>query len=287
MLGIVASSLAQLLLSICAPLISVAKRWGQRWGIYFGIKAIVSTALGDDLAFERVLSVKKITDVVPAIMIELDNRVEEAILSNAISGTDQILVSLYRSISVVPSEFELESLVDSISDIFKAKQIVHSQYYQNDSVIDIAASAICGSLKLILLNRLVAQLFGDSKTARTDAYDAIIAQFSTDPDAVSALLDYAAQNPKNANGVYNTVVTLGGLSRAVTRPRIAEINRFCDQAEKVGQSTRSACDALRSWLEYADLETLASEHREEQRRRAVDEAVAERATGSGRPCEPR
>ena len=153
--------------------------------------------------------------------------------------------------------------------------------------LDIAASAICGSLKLILLNRLVAQLFGDSKTARTDAYDAIIAQFSTDPDAVSALLDYAAQNPKNANGVYNTVVTLGGLSRAVTRPRIAEINRFCDQAEKVGQSTRSACDALRSWLEYADLETLASEHREEQRRRAVDEAVAERATGSGRPCEPR
>jgi hypothetical protein len=99
------------------------------------------------------------------------------------------------------------------------------------------------------LNRLVAQLFGDQKTARMDAYDAIIAQFSTDPNTVSALLDYAAQNPQNANGVYNTVVTLKGLSRVVTKPRKAEINRFCDQAEKIGEKTRSECDALRSSLE--------------------------------------
>jgi hypothetical protein len=144
--GIVTRYLTALLFSICVPFISVARRWGQRWGIYFGIKAIVSAALGDDLAFERVLSVKKNTDVVPATAIELADRVEEGILSSVVSGADEIVVRLYRSISFAPSEFELESLAESISDVFKAKQIVHSQYYQNGSVIEIAAMAIRGDL---------------------------------------------------------------------------------------------------------------------------------------------
>lgn len=145
--GLAASYVTQFLLSICAPFISVARRWGQRWGTYFGIKAMVSTALGDDLAFERVLSVGRNTDVVPATTIELDQHVEEAILSAAVSGTDEILVNLYRSIGVVPSEFELESLAELISEVFKAKQIVHSQYYQNEGVIEVVAHAICGSVK--------------------------------------------------------------------------------------------------------------------------------------------
>src|SRR5262249_33731510 len=78
------------------------------------------------------------------------------------------------------------------------------------------------------LNRLVAQLNSDQSTARMDAYDRIIAQFKTDPNTVSALLDYAARNTQHANGIYNTVVTLRGLSPAVTRPRKAEINQYCD-----------------------------------------------------------
>jgi hypothetical protein len=135
-----------LLFAIFGPFSSLAKRGGQRWGIYFGIKAIVSAALGDDLAFEQVLSVKRSTSVVPTKTIELGDRIEEAILSSAVSGTDEVLVRLYRSISLLPSEFELESLVDSISDVFRAQQIVHSQYYQNASVIEITASAICGRL---------------------------------------------------------------------------------------------------------------------------------------------
>jgi hypothetical protein len=144
--GIAARFLMQFLLSICAPFISLARRWGQRWGTYFGIKAMMSTALGDDLAFERVLSVKQTTDVAPAMRIELDGRVEETILSCAVSGTDETLVRLYRSMSMVPSELELESLAESISEVFKAKQIVHSQYYQNGSVVEIVARAIGGSL---------------------------------------------------------------------------------------------------------------------------------------------
>ena len=87
------------------------------------------------------------TDVVQAETIELDDSIEETILSSAASGTDQIVVRFYRSISALPSDFELESLVDLISDIFNSKQIVHSQYYQNDRIIDITARAICSGYK--------------------------------------------------------------------------------------------------------------------------------------------
>jgi hypothetical protein len=99
------------------------------------------------------------------------------------------------------------------------------------------------------LNKLVVRLYSEQQTDRTAAYDAIMSEFKTNPNTVSVLLDYAATNTQHANGVYNTVVTLRGLSPAVTRPRKAEINRFCDQAERVGDRTKSQCDALRRWLE--------------------------------------
>jgi hypothetical protein len=35
------------------------------------------------------------------------------------------------------------------------------------------------------------------------AYDAIMAEFKTDPNTVSALLDHAAKNPQHDNGIYN------------------------------------------------------------------------------------
>jgi hypothetical protein len=82
----------------------------------------MSTALGDDLAFEKVLSVQKTTDVVSVTTVKLDEQVEDAILSNVVSGTDEFMVRLYRSLSMMPSEFEVESLVGSISDVFRAKQ---------------------------------------------------------------------------------------------------------------------------------------------------------------------
>lgn len=145
--GIATRYMTQFLLSIFAPFISGARRFGQRWGIYFGVRALMSTALGDDLAFEKVLSVQKTTDVASVTTVKLDEQVEDAILSNVVSGTDEFMVRLYRSLSMMPSEFEVEFLVGSISDVFRAKQIVHSQYYQNGSVIEIAARAICGNLK--------------------------------------------------------------------------------------------------------------------------------------------
>ena len=87
---------------------------------------------------------------------------------------------------------------------------------------------------------------------RNNAYEQLTsraAPWHKDPDVVSGLLDYAWQHMDNTNGIYNTVVTLKDLSRAVTQPRKADINRFCDEAEKQGGRTKEQCDALRKWLD--------------------------------------
>jgi hypothetical protein len=57
LLGLVGSYALRIIVACIAPLSSAMKRWGQRWGTFFGIKAMVSSALGDDLAFERIVSV--------------------------------------------------------------------------------------------------------------------------------------------------------------------------------------------------------------------------------------
>jgi hypothetical protein len=99
------------------------------------------------------------------------------------------------------------------------------------------------------LNELIAQMYSELPADRTAAYDSIMRDFNTHPALVPALLQYAAQRPNNPNGVFNTVRTLQYLNRKFTQPHKAEINRFCGQAERIGDRTKAECDILRRGLE--------------------------------------
>jgi hypothetical protein len=103
------------------------------------------------------------------------------------------------------------------------------------------------------LHRLIAQMYSDLQTDRTDAYGAIMAEFkNSQKEIVSALLSYAVavkDSQPNANGLYNTAVMLKNLNLEATQPHKADINQFCDQAEKVGDRTKRECDALRAWIQ--------------------------------------
>jgi hypothetical protein len=99
------------------------------------------------------------------------------------------------------------------------------------------------------MNDLIAQMYSELPADRTAAYEAIMKDFNTNPALVPALLHYAAQRPNNPNGVFNTVRTLEYLNRKFTQPHKAEINRFCDQAQRLGDKTKAECDILRRGLE--------------------------------------
>lgn len=66
------------------------------------------------------------------------------------------------------------------------------------------------------------------------------------------LLDYVRANMTNQHGISNAVVTFHHLSRTVTKPRKADINALCDNAETTSEHIRRRCDKLRTWLETGD-----------------------------------
>jgi len=66
---------------------------------------------------------------------------------------------------------------------------------------------------------------------------------------ITPLLDQAKARRENDNGVYNTIVTLKDLSRAITQPRKAEINTFCSDMSSGRARIAQQCANLRLWLE--------------------------------------
>jgi hypothetical protein len=106
-------------------------------------------------------------------------------------------------------------------------------------------------LRAARLARLVEALFGPSSRVRQQAYHDIGREFRNDPSAVDSLLSYAARNRANSNGIYNTVVTLKTLSRAVTRPRRDAIASFCIGVGRGRDVARTAakCAELLTWID--------------------------------------
>jgi hypothetical protein len=141
---------AQCFVVVLSPFLSLMKRMGQRWGTYFGIKSMVSNALGDDLAFERVMKVRKISDVVPTTMITMSESLEAAILAKTVSGTDELVLRIYRSLSNSSAELEFGTMAGAVSEVLRAKQLVHSQYYEDESIICAVARAIAGEPQLTI-----------------------------------------------------------------------------------------------------------------------------------------
>ena len=144
LLGVVGRYAVRIIVASIAPLSSAMKRWAQRWGTFFGIRAMASSALGDDLAFERIVSVSKVSDVVPTTLIILDNELDEALVAASVAGTDELLLRIYQSISGSGPELEFGITAGAVSEILRAKKLVHSQYYEHKSIIRIVANAISG-----------------------------------------------------------------------------------------------------------------------------------------------
>jgi hypothetical protein len=131
-----------------APIASILRHLAQLWGIYFGLKAMAAASLGDDLAFERILAVTKVSDVVPITMLELSDEQEEALLERTVVGTDQLLSRIYQKLASAPAELGFAALPGAISEIFRSKELVHAQYYADERIIKMVAEAISGRNRL-------------------------------------------------------------------------------------------------------------------------------------------
>jgi len=98
----------------------------------------------------------------------------------------------------------------------------------------------------------ISDLFNDQASVRLRAYNDLMAYYSGDPDLVSNLLDYADQHSRNENGVYNTLVVLGQLSKGQLNPHTARIEKFATTAKQIGPKTNKRATDLLDYLESAD-----------------------------------
>ena len=91
------------------------------------------------------------------------------------------------------------------------------------------------------LNALIKQLFSSSKSLRVDAYNDLIAHYSSSSDLVCTILKYANQrmdkqdqhmDKQDQDGIFNAVVLLTKLDRQVLQPESQAIRSFAERVPK-------------------------------------------------------
>lgn len=178
---------------------------------------------------------------------ELDNAVTTA--QNQLGHMQNELEALKSQLVAEKQNIQSASGRETLSEAIKRTNEIQISVSNIDTQLRSAKSEASDIEINVRLRQLVENLFSEVSAIRKAAYDTITKEFRKDPDTVTALLSHVELNMGNHNGVYNTVVTLNNISRAVTQPRKSEINRFCDQADKIGERTKNQCEKLRKWLE--------------------------------------
>lgn len=94
------------------------------------------------------------------------------------------------------------------------------------------------------MSDLIKGIFTTDASVRRTSAATLVSDWNTNPNLVPRLLDYAAENPRNENGIYNTVVVLENLSADTLRPYRESITNFAAAAEKIGQKTAAETTVL-------------------------------------------
>lgn len=94
--------------------------------------------------------------------------------------------------------------------------------------------------------RLVTSVFAQDKATRVDATVRIIQGWSSDSELLRQLLEHAAQNTANLDGIVNTLVVLQNVDKRLLSQFSPEINALFSRAEGNGDVTRAQIQAVRA-----------------------------------------
>jgi hypothetical protein len=109
-------------------------------GMRIGLNAIASSAVGDDLSFERITLITRDPNILRATNIEIPTSLEDDMMQKASKASSQIVHGLYEwnTAALNVAEFVQKSLSDPY--------VVHSQYYCEEQLIARMALAIANKL---------------------------------------------------------------------------------------------------------------------------------------------
>ncbi|HEY6876919.1 MAG TPA: hypothetical protein VI299_02825 [Polyangiales bacterium] len=97
-------------------------------------------------------------------------------------------------------------------------------------------------------DQLVAELYAPDADVRKTAAKALVDGWRKDPELAKTLVERAKTHKDNQNGVYNSVVVLGGLSKAALEPNRPELEKLVQAAATQGPSTAAQAERLQARL---------------------------------------
>jgi len=140
---------------------------------------------------------------------------------------------------LVNSKLMDESDVANLALSFKATKVLGD--------MSSAGNARAGQLLRTLndeMAELIKGVYSNDASTRRAAAGALLSDWSNDPNLVPTLLDSAATNPANENGIYNTVVLLESLKPEALSPYRGDIRSFAAGATKIGPKTAAEATTL-------------------------------------------
>jgi hypothetical protein len=92
--------------------------------------------------------------------------------------------------------------------------------------------------------QLIQQLFDPDPSVRVKAYGGLVPRYKNDESLVPELLEVARDNPRNANGIYNTLVVLSHMDRDTLRARSEEVRTFAEAQASAGPRVKARVETL-------------------------------------------
>jgi hypothetical protein len=96
--------------------------------------------------------------------------------------------------------------------------------------------------------QLIEDLFDPNPSVRKKAYGGLLPRYEDDPTLIPELLGVARANPRNVDGLYNTLVVLSHMNKESLRPHSNEIRSFAEASKSVGPKVAERSNTLLSRL---------------------------------------
>jgi hypothetical protein len=107
-------------------------------------------------------------------------------------------------------------------------------------------------------DELVSELYANDPDTRRIAARALVDGWRNDPGLAQHLIDHADANKDNPNGVYNSVVVLGGLSQNALAPHREKVESFLTTASTQGTKTAEQAQRVKKRLDDASKPAAAT-----------------------------
>ena len=149
-------------------------------------------------------------------------------LARVQAQTDDALRNLQNVDGRPPSARAIESAVDNVLEASRAAR----------SLTTVSGPNASGRTQLIK------ELFDPNPSVRVKAYGGLLPLYRDDPTLIPELLRVADANPRNDNGIYNTLVVLSHMNADSLRPYSKEIRTFAEASKSVGPRVSERASTL-------------------------------------------